>query len=388
MKGLWHHLAPFATDTNGAMSVFSSSPALVVALDSNGSVSTLRRVIDVAAFETIDLPEADYITGDDASFTERIGELFAGFESSWHGQREEVSPFIVLVNGPVSSLLGIDLKRWAAKVSKTFGRRVVAVDTTGNKYYDKGIAAAYKRIIGVAGDVARPDCPHDGGTVLAGLNHLDWCDGAVLEPLYSLLRKQGAPVICDMGYSDSIGAWEKIPAATQAIAMSVSGIETARSLALQHSIAMVRVDELDCWDVWARGLRAAGAGKTLIVGEQLRSNLLRRLFGLMGVKDVTVATFFTLDRGCAQPGDLKIDGESGLKETVKAGEYQTVIGDAALARYAGDATFTALMHAPVGFGARDGSELSRGWLERFARAVGDGGDLAVKTRSGMRDFSI
>ena len=128
----------------------------------------------------------------------------------------------------------------------------------------------------------------------------------------------------------------------------------------------------------------------LLVGEQISSNLARRLLQRMGAGRVDVATFFTLDKRCKQEGDFKLKGQDDLARVLGSDEYDLVVGDHIFKRYAPDKHVT-LMHPPVGFGRRDTSELGTDWLRKFAmfaaEVTGQRASSMFESR-GHKDFSL
>ena len=367
MRGLWHRVAPFATDSSGACAVFQHSDALVVAQDSNGTVSTLRRVIDVnrarATFETADLPELAYTLGHEREFQDRM--LWLLEESAC--DKRHAPELVVLLNGPVAALLGVDLDARAHELAETAGVEVLAVETTGNRFYDKGIAAAYEAICEhFSLPSANKGRPQPGTVGVLGLTELDVPGREMTSLIAEGVAREGKRISCDWGYSDSPDRWRDAVRVAENLVASVSGLRLARRMHDELGTPFTTIDEKGWFDALADDLELAGASHVLVVGEQLGSNLVRRLLGLMGAGDVTVATFYTLDRKCAREGDLRLKGERELVELAQSGGYDLVIADAQLAKCVGPLELFPLMHPPTGFGWRDGTELSRAWLERLA----------------------
>ncbi len=361
MKGLWRKLMPFATDINGAAAVFASSPALVVALDSNGSVSTLRRVIDVSAgkadYETVDLDELTYATGDEEAFLACAQAMFRELCAQRSSLHRELPAFIVLLNAPVSALVGIDVKSMARELEKRAGVPVLAVETSGNRFYDRGIEQAYLQLCACG----EQDASRQTGAVnIIGACELDWPGHAVMGEVIDKLHAEGRTVLSDFGATDSLEQWRGIYAAEENLVVSAAGLKAARMLEERAGIPYRVLNEMDWFDSWADGLGPI-EGKALIIGEQVQANLIRRLLEKCGQVHVDVGTFFLLDKELKQQNDVKFSSEQHAREVIGEGDYDYVIGDEAFGCIARSA-FIPLMYPPVGFGARDGSELSRKWL--------------------------
>ena len=391
MKGLWRKLMPFASDTNGAASVFAASPALVAALDSNGSVSTLRRVIDVSAgkadYETVDLPELAYASGDQGAFVACIASMFGELRSRALSLHQQLPEFIVLLNAPVSSLLGIDIKSMAHELEERVGVSVLSVETTGNRFYDRGVEQAYLEVCACGKQEAERQ---PGAVNIIGATELDWPGQTVIGQVKEHLAADGRAVISDFGATDSLAQWCEIYAAEENLVVSTSGLKAVRLMERQAGIPYRVLSETDWFESWTDGLGPV-AGKVLVIGEQVQANLIRRLLNRCGDVHVDVGTFFIMDKQLKQENDVKFSGEQHAREVIGEGDYDFVIADEALGHIVRSA-FIPLMHPPVGFGARDGSELSKGWL---ADAVSTMQDSIANARQPIKkhtaqawDFSI
>lgn len=66
----------------------------------------------------------------------------------------------------------------------------------------------------------------------------------------------------------------------------------------------------------------------LVIGEQVRSNSVRDCLRIdIGLKNVDVASFFSMEKELAEGGDTYIDSEEDWEELVNNGKYDIVIGD-------------------------------------------------------------
>ena len=380
MRNLWRSMAPFASDSTGVCTVFSSSNALIIAQDSNGTASVLRRVINVnaarAAFETVDLPELSFTLGKERDFIDRMVQIVDAVQAD--AARGIGSPveLVVLVNGPVSALLGTDLAGRARKLEKTIGIKCMSVDTTGNAYYDKGLAAAYEAIYQTFVLSNIPDSAdssaHERVNII-GQTELDYPGAVLSNMLRTYLHDQGLQVVTDFGASDTVEQWARAARAGRNIVASASGLKLARKMEDDLGIPYELACNTTAFDALAAGLELACDPRILVVGEQLTSNILRRLLRMAGATSVDVATFFTLDKRLSEQGDAKLKDEAGLRTL--SSEYDVVIGDHMLARCCQpeevQVAFVDLMHPPTGFGMRDNTVISRAWLEQLVCALND-----------------
>lgn len=377
MKNLWHDLAPFASDTTGACVVFQRQRALVIAQDSNGSVSVLRRVMDInhakASYETIDLPEISYTLGRERDFQERMVELVEDTQAEQRRYGAEPLEFVVLVNGPVATLLGMDLEGRGRTLSERVGLPVISVETTGNRYYDKGIEAAYETIYerfvcAGEGETSDERGVEAGSVNFLGITELDWPGRVYLKYVARWLNEGGRRVIADFGFGDSPKAWRKAAMAEENIVFSAAGLKLAKRMEADFGTPYRPIYDVGCFDEMAEGLELQGSPRVIVVGEQVSGNLLRRLLEQMGAGEVAVASFFIMDKQLERPGDLRLKGESDLKDALAAESgFDFAVCDTSLAGCSEIPVFE-LMHPPVGFGARDNTELSHEWLTQLADA--------------------
>ena len=380
MKNLWRSMAPFASDSTGVCTVLSSSNALIIAQDSNGTASVLRRVINVnaarAAFETVDLPELSFTLGKERDFIERMVQIVDTVQGD--AARGIGSPveLVVLVNGPVSALLGTDLAGRARKLEKAVGIKCMSVDTTGNAYYDKGLAAAYEGIYQtfVLPNISdRAESGTQESVNIIGQTELDYPGAVLPNMLRAYLHGQSLQVATDFGASDSMEQWGHAARASRNIVASVSGLKLARKMKDELGIPYDIACDTPAFDALAAGLELACDPSILIVGEQVTSSILRRLLRMAGATSFDVATFFTLDKRLSEQGDAKLKDEAGLRTL--SSEYDVVIGDHMLARCCqpeeAQVAFVDLMHPPTGFGMRDNTVISRAWLEQLVFALND-----------------
>ncbi len=378
MKNLWHSIAPFASDTSGACTVFAHSPALILAQDSNGSVSVLRRIIDInranADFETVDLPEVAYTLGHEKDFQDRMVELYEGGVEFRASNQLEPYAFSVMVNGPVATLVGFDLQGRARLFEETTGLQSIVVNTTGNRYYEKGIEEAYASIyanfVDKAAGAAKSAMKVRGDVGILGMTELDYPGSTPMNLLARSLRGEGKRVVTNWGYTDTHVQWRHATEAQENIVASVGGLKIARLMEQELGIPFRTIDEFDFFGSCTEGLAIEPSLSILIIGEQLSSNLLRTSLRKIGAEKVTVMSFFTLDRDYKESGDKKLKSESDLRAVLETGEYDLVIGDAVL-RGCGAKHFMPLMHPPTGFGHRDNTALNREWFEKLAKRCGE-----------------
>ena len=370
MKNLWRSISPLLPDVSGAMTAFIASPSLIVGMDSRMGLARSRGGANEpgaqASVTIVNLPETDYIAGDEDAFIRRIEELYEQ-ERAWREPE-----LVVVLNAPVSALTGVDVKGIARRLQERFGVPVLGIETTGNRAYDKGIAQAYEGMLSLA-DEGVETCP--GMVNVLGCTLLDLPGGAVYEQLLAGLQAEGTGVVSNAGYTDSLAWWKWLRAAERNIVVTGAALPLARKLQAECGMAFTRIDELAYFDEWAAGLSVGACGKVLVFGEQVQSMLLRRLLRRMGADEVDIATFATCDRELRAPGDCKLSSDTELAALVRDGGYAHVIGDATIAPLVpAPAQLLPLAWPAVQLEhAYDVTELTPAWLAWAAGQLADGG---------------
>ena len=246
---------------------------------------------------------------------------------------------------------------------------MLAVHTSGNAYYDKGMAKAYDAIYErfVAGGQAAER--EEGYVNFLGFSELDYPGSVLARELVPVLQKRNIHVLSDWGYGDTCDAWPHALKAEKNIVMSAGGLAIARRMQREAGMPFAPLYGLDWLDGLAEGFTMKSDPRILVVGEQITSNTLRRLLRKCGARAVGVATFFTLDAECREREDVHLKGEGDLSALVGERGYDFVIGDRALMPCCAGTHFVSLMHPPSGFGKRDNTEVSRRWLGYLVEGI-------------------
>ena len=111
--------------------------------------------------------------------------------------------------------------------------------------------------------------------------------------LRTYLHDQGLQVVTDFGASDTVEQWARAARAGRNIVASASGLKLARKMEDDLGIPYELACNTTAFDALIVGLELDCDPRILVVGEQLTSNILRRLLRMAGATSVDVATFFT-----------------------------------------------------------------------------------------------
>lgn len=337
MKGLFSRLLPFLPDSVGAIAAFSGSPALVIVNDMNGTLSTFHQRVGLPEGSPMllrsakDVRELSYVMGRDEDFLENYRRLYAGLDFQ----------LAVLVHGPVSSMVGVDLRGLAAQLEAELGLPVLAVESSGSGPYDEGISdalcALFDRVAAEGADAAGG--PEAGTAVVVGANPID-LPGAEGREAYvrMLCGAAGARPLSRWSTGGDWEEWRRARRAERVIAASSSGLDCARAMERVWGIPCTRADELPlprtALGLSPAGMPGARGRRILIVGEQMEARLLRRAIAGEAADsptDIAVASFFAMDGARMREGDARLESEGDLVQLAAARRFDAVFADPALA---------------------------------------------------------
>lgn len=340
MRGLYYRLSPFTPDSAGAAAVFADLPVLIIPLDMNGTVSTFRNRVGVQPDSRVRVcsilnnRELSYVMGLTDDFAEECQELMGLYEHD----------FTVLLHGPVSSMVGLDLDCLAADLEHEEGKPVIAVDCSGNEPYERGIASALEAIFRrVPNDPCETLC---GSYNLLGLNSVDHNDLALRRLIGdSVAAVHAGECVSVWGSGGGWEQWNRARAAAENVVVSVSALPLARAMEREWGISWKSMDQLGLFSCAGAGDRWDGL-EVLVVSEQILGNTVRDALGKTGLV-VTVATFHTLDEELSREGDCVLDSERELTQLLDARGFDVVIGDVALASCLTGQVFCELPHSAI-----------------------------------------
>lgn len=400
MRGLFHRLFPYTPDSAGACAMFADTPAIIIPVDMNGTVSTFRSRVGVEegspvrVCSALGARELSYVLGDDEA-------LLRAFE---HVVESEDGDFVVLVQGPVSSLMGLHLAGLAPVLEQRVRKPVLSVECSGSRHYGAGLAAAMRAVLDRV-DVAMPIelRPQEGAYNVIGLNSVDHNDArqrwAIAE---AIVACEGRQPVSYWGCFGGWGEWCYARTASRNVVAGACGAQLAREMERRWGVPFVCLDDMPipwCSEAVAASLAASARGKrVLVVGEQISASIVRRALrgDLAGMPvaagepsaRVDVACFFDMLPEKREEADIRLASEDDCDRLLSEGGYDFVVCDRALADFDGmRAPFYDLPHSAVGrpFDRRregDAVALSEDWFRGLADALsaadageGEGRDL-------------
>ena len=297
VKGFRKILTPFAPDQSGAVSLLYGLGGLIVIIDAGGCTGNVcgfdepRWTDSKSAVFSAGLRDMDAILGRDEALVQKLENAAKIIDAK----------FIALVGTPVPAVIGTDYRALATMVKKRTGIDVIAVSSNGMDLYDKGIEKAELELVS-----------YDDTRELLGFTPLDF-----------------------MGITEDelMAEWKK-SAKTDMLVVSSGAIKAAKKLAEKTG----KTYEIG-YPLAGRYLRDEqdlNNKKILIVHSQVAANSLRDLIrSKYPSADVTVASFFMMNREIKESQDVKLREENDFMELAGSG-FDHIFADECLKALAKD----------------------------------------------------
>lgn len=328
MKGLLRVMSPFAPDQSGAASVFYDMNAITVICDAGGCTGNVcgfdepRWQKNARPIFSAGLRDMDAILGRDDRLVDKLKLV----------SDKSDTDFAAIIGTPVPAVIATDFKALKKMASKRCGIPVVTCECTGTNLYDKGEEMAYLELIKT---FTRDMDVCEGRVGVLGATPLNFSDIEADKLIRKHYMEEGFSEVLVYGMGDGLDSVRMAASCEMNIVVSASGLAPARWLKKNYGTPY----RIECPFAGEAAAKAAGVlkhSKVLIVHEQVAANSLR---DAMEDCDVTVATFFTLDKNIANEGDVLVETEAQFIELVENGGYDAVICDELLRRAVKDGTY-------------------------------------------------
>ncbi len=364
MKGLRKYIAPFAPDQSGAAAVFCELGGLVIILDAGGCAGNIcgfdepRWFASKSAIFSAGLRDMDAILGRDDKLVEKI-EMAC---------RKIRGNFVAVIGTPVPAVIGTDYTALRRMIEKKTGLPALTVDTNGMDLYDEGVRKAFLELFrtgekkeetvdgnhGAAEDVLSPEGRENGEKCLGiiGATPLDvfWEEnGTSLEEHY---KQKGWKTVYSYGMGTAFSTVAQAGFTEENLVIAPAGLTAAKYLQKKYNTpyrAAYPLETLPDWEGFWERLINKERKKILLVHQQVLANTLRERLEKETQAEVTVASWFMLEKELAREGDIHLREEDQWISLVREGEYDLIIGDELFARaipfYEGD--YVPLAHFAV-----------------------------------------
>ena len=342
VRGFRRFLTPFAPDQSGAVSVLYALGGMTVIVDAGGCAG------NICGFD-----EPRWLTGDErgAVFSAGLRDMDAilGRDDLLVKKLEEASgtirpEFIALVGTPVPAVIATDYQAIRRMAEKKTSLTLIPVPTNGMNLYDKGIEDALLVLMKTyAASSLQPEdedadksacadkkAPYIG---VLGFTPMDFRIEEDGKALKEALHSQGWEEVLLYGAQGGLDAVRRASGAARNLVVSPAGLAAARYLEKTFGIPyetgypaeLAEMAELD-----------PSARRILVVHQQVRANALRsRIRSLyesrqQAAPSVTAASWFMMNPGLTEEGDVSLREEADFAALVRDGGYDTIIADPVL----------------------------------------------------------
>lgn len=359
MKGLRKYIAPFAPDQSGATAVFCELGGLVIILDAGGCAGNVcgfdepRWFTSKSAIFSAGLRDMDAILGRDDKLVEKIGKACKKIDGN----------FVAVIGTPVPAVIGTDYAALRRMIEKKTGFVAMTVDTNGMELYDDGVRKAslelFRTFAGTDGNsqvMAQGTGTDDAanrseaaGTKplellgVLGATPMDIVETETPDDIANYYKKEGWQKVSVYGMGAGLEVVRQAGQARKNLVIAPAGLETVRYLKKKYGTpyeAEYPLATIPGWDVFWENVMKKERKKVLIVHQQVLANTLRDAIRRESGAEVTVASWFMLDKELKEDGDVHLREEDQWISLVKDGGYDLIIGESLFMRavpdYAGD----------------------------------------------------
>ena len=359
MKGLRKYIAPFAPDQSGATAVFCELGGLVIILDAGGCAGNVcgfdepRWFASKSAIFSAGLRDMDAILGRDDKLVEKIGKACKKIDGN----------FVAVIGTPVPAVIGTDYAALRRMIEKKTGFVAMTVDTNGMELYDDGVRKAslelFRTFAGTDGNsqvmaqgTGTDDAANRSETAgtkplellgVLGATPMDIVETETPDDIVNYYKKEGWQKVSVYGMGAGLEVVRQAGQARKNLVIAPAGLETARYLKKKYGTpyeAEYPLATIPGWDVFWENVMKKERKKVLIVHQQVLANTLRDAIRRESGAEVTVASWFMLDKELKEDGDVHLREEDQWISLVKDGGYDLIIGESLFMRavpdYAGD----------------------------------------------------
>lgn len=313
MKGLWKYIPPFAPDQSGAAAVLCELGGLIVIIDAGGCAGNIcgfdepRWFSEKSAIFSAGLRDMDAILGRDERLVEKTKMACEQIDSK----------FVALIGTPVPAVIGTDYKALKSMLKKRTGLPVLTIDSTGTRHYDDGASRAYLELVKTMEkqNHEKDSAWNTTGKVYLGATPLD-TDGQRREGYYGMDEEK-------------VGT-EALFSADSLCVLAPSGLAAARWLKEHRNIpytAEYPLNHLEGYSLFLKKVKELEGKKVLIVHQQILANTLRKEICDTVECEVTVASWFLMDKELEKEGDISLKEEDQWINLVREQKYDVIIGD-------------------------------------------------------------
>ena len=316
MKMLLKRLSPFAPDHSGAVSVLFELGGLIVICDAGGCTGNIcgfdepRWFTSKCALFSAALRDMDAILGRDEHLVRKCASAL----------EDTGADFTALISTPVPAVIATDFNALKRMVERRTGKPVLAIPAAGTGLYDEGAEFAFLELMKT---FAIEQVSMEQGRVgVLGMTPLDFSRIDAGTVVAEKIWKSGWENVCCYGMGAGLDAIRKASAVEKNFVVSPSGLAAAKYLEKKFGTPYEVVcpylpESVENELVSLKGKRV------LVIHQQFAGNEIRKQVG----ENVTVSSFFRMEKEFMNPGDVSFSGEENFLEYIQDHQYDAVIGD-------------------------------------------------------------
>lgn len=317
MKGLWKYISPFAPDQSGAAAVLYGLGGIVVVCDAGGCAGNICGFDEPRWFSgkksavfSAGLRDMDAILGRDDRLIAKLCDAAQTVDAS----------FAAIVGTPVPSVIGTDYRALQRMAEKKLDMPILAIDTTGMEWYDKGIEKTYLALLRQF--VQPNDTPERDTVGVLGAVPLDLMHADGTEAVCQELVEDGWKQIL---LYDDLDDFMHAGKADMNIVVSPAGLKAAQYL--QKTLGTpyeMRYFGLSC----VVPDNSIFAGKNvLIIHQDVAARAMRAMAEEAGAAYVTTATWFMTAQTKSDAGHISLREEDDFRKLADNDDFDIILGD-------------------------------------------------------------
>lgn len=318
MKGLWKYISPFAPDQSGAAAVLYGLGGIVVVCDAGGCAGNICGFDEPRWFSgkksavfSAGLRDMDAILGRDDRLIAKLCDAAQTVDAS----------FAAIVGTPVPSVIGTDYRALQRMAEKKLDMPILAIDTTGMEWYDKGIEKTYLALLRQF--VQPNDTPERDTVGVLGAVPLDLMHADGTEAVCQELVEDGWKQIL---LYDDLDDFMHAGKADMNIVVSPAGLKAAQYL--QKTLGTP-------YEMRYFGLSQVVSDNSIFVGknvliihQDVAARAMRAMAEEAGAAYVTTATWFMTAKTEPDAGHISLREEDGFRKLADNDDFDIILGDA------------------------------------------------------------
>ena len=317
MKGLWKYISPFAPDQSGAAAVLYGLGGIVVVCDAGGCAGNICGFDEPRWFSgkksavfSAGLRDMDAILGRDDRLIAKLCDAAQTVDAS----------FAAIVGTPVPSVIGTDYRALQRMAEKKLDMPILAIDTTGMEWYDKGIEKTYLALLRQF--VQPNDTPETDTVGVLGAVPLDLMHADGTEAVCQELVEDGWKQIL---LYDDLDDFMHAGKADMNIVVSPAGLKAAqylqKTLGTPYEMRYFGLSQVVSDN-------SIFAGKNvLIIHQDVAARAMRAMAEEAGAAYVTTATWFMTAKTEQDAGHISLREEDDFRKLVDNDDFDIILGD-------------------------------------------------------------